>query len=372
MAVLDEEWAVVTGMLPKGWRELAREMGAMRRARGEITNPDVLLQLLLLHVAAGLSLQQATGRARMQGLAAVSDVALLKRLRNSERWLREMARRMLSETRFLEGIAVPGGRGVRAVDATIVEEPGATGTDWRVHYSMVLPDLRCDFFELTDAKGAETYKRLTVAPGDIILADRGYSHREGVAHVTAQGGDVVVRLNSSGFPLMNPDNDSPLAMLPRFRGLVEAEPGEWPVRFKAAGTLHDARLCALRKSQTAADLAKKKILREAARKKIQVRPETLEYAEYVFVLTTLDAQTLDAAGILQLYRARWQIELCFKRMKSLFSLGHLPKSSDASARAWIQGKLLTVLLIERLIDEAVRFSPWGYPLPAPEPMEGIH
>ena len=45
------------------------------------------------------------------------------------------------------------------------------------------------------------------------------------------------------------------------------------------------------------------------------------------------------------------------RLKSLLQLGHLPKRSDASARAWIEGKLLTVLVIERLLSEARLFPP---------------
>ena len=77
------------------------------------------------------------------------------------------------------------------------------------------------------------------------------------------------------------------------------------------------------------------------------------------------------AEALELYRARWQIELCFKRLKSLFGLGHVPKRSDASARAWIEGKLLTALLIERLIDEAKLFSPWGFEIAPPQSLEGV-
>jgi IS4 transposase len=72
--------------------------------------------------------------------------------------------------------------------------------------------------------------------------------------------------------------------------------------------------------------------------------------------------------VLDLYRARWQIELCFKRFKSLLGLGHLPKRSDASARAWIEGKLLTVLLIERLVDEARFFPPWGFDIAEKKPL----
>lgn len=367
--LMNEEWGLLATLLPKGWRELARETGAMRRARGGVTSPDALLQLLLLHVATGLSLKQAVARARVQGLASVTDVALLKRLRSSEGWLRELARRMFEGSRFARvSTTAPEGRRLRAVDATTVEEPGATGTDWRVHYCIGLPDFLCDFYELTDVHGAETYKRVPVAPGDIILGDRGYCHREGVAHVLRHRGDVIVRLNSTNFPLLAADRDEPFALLSNLRRLKGCRPGEWPVRFKTTHRTWNARLCAVRKSEAAAERAKKKIQQVASKKGKQLKADTLEFAEYVFVLATLGGDLLGTREILNLYRARWQIELCFKRLKSLLRLGHLPKRSDESARAWIQGKLLTVLLVERLIEEACFFSPWGFDLTAPQPM----
>ena len=60
------------------------------------------------------------------------------------------------------------------------------------------------------------------------------------------------------------------------------------------------------------------------------------------------------------YRRRWQIELAFKRLKSLLQLGHLKKVDKEGAKAWLQGKLLVACLIETLILTAERFSPWGY------------
>ena len=133
--LLDEEWGVLANLLPTGWQELAKETGAIRRDRG-ITDPEVLLKLLLLHVAAGLSLKQAVARARSQGLATISEVALFKRLKRSEAWLRELARRMFEASRFAQALPrPPGGRRLRAVDATAVSEPGATGTDWKDYRS---------------------------------------------------------------------------------------------------------------------------------------------------------------------------------------------------------------------------------------------
>jgi IS4 transposase len=67
--------------------------------------------------------------------------------------------------------------------------------------------------------------------------------------------------------------------------------------------------------------------------------------------------------VLDWYRLRWQIELVFKRLKSLARLGHLPKYDDQSSRAWLYGKLFVALLTHKLIRQARDFSPWGYQLP---------
>lgn len=362
---------MLASLLPTGWQDLAKETGAIRRDRG-ITDPEVLLKLLLLHVSAGLSLKQAVARARVQGLATLSEVALFKRLKRSEAWLRELARRMFESSRFARALpSTPAGRRVRVVDATAVTEPGATGTDWRVHFSIRLPDLGCDFYAVTDITGGETYKRLPVAAGDILLADRGYCHREGVAHVLRAHGDVIVRLNTTNFPLLTEDG-RPFALLPHLRRLRPARPAAWAVRFEAHGQVFPGRLCAVRKSRAAAELARRKIAREAAKKKTALRPETLEAAEYIFVLSTVPEDQLSTRDVLELYRARWQVELCFKRLKSLLQLGHLPKKTDASARAWIEGKLLTALLIEHLVTGARFFSPWGFDLPAAQPLARVH
>jgi hypothetical protein len=63
-----------------------------------------------------------------------------------------------------------------------------------------------------------------------------------------------------------------------------------------------------------------------------------------------------------LYRSdRWQIELYFKRLKSLPDAGHMSKSNDASAKGWMQAQMLSALLLERIMLEA-GFFPWGYHL----------
>lgn len=101
----------------------ARTSGALRRARG-IKDADRLLQVILMHTATGLSLRQTAVRAREQHLADISDVALLKRLRSSEGWLRWLTARLteMPEIELLQELS--GRRRVRVVDATTVAEQG--------------------------------------------------------------------------------------------------------------------------------------------------------------------------------------------------------------------------------------------------------
>ena len=79
----------------------------------------------------------------------------------------------------------------------------------------------------------------------------------------------------------------------------------------------------------------------------------------IIVLTTVPAEVMSDRLILEWYRVRWQVELAFKRLKSLAGLGHLPKYDAASSRAWLYGKLLVALLTERMQRYARAFSPWG-------------
>lgn len=237
--LLAEEWGVITRFLPEGWRELARTTGALQRAR-QVRSADVLLRLVFLYAASGLSLQQAAARARIAGLARLTDVALMKRIRSAGPWLRSLAEGVFASSAQRPSLqSVPAGRRLRVVDATHVKVSGSSGTDWRLHYVLGLPSLACDFAELTDAKGGETYKRIPVQPGDIVLGDRGYAHREGVAHVVDHAGDVVVRLNATNFPLTD-EGGAPLDVgLPfaRSRGMSPA-PGGCTSKPGAGDTRH--------------------------------------------------------------------------------------------------------------------------------------
>ena len=120
------------------------------------------------------------------------------------------------------------------------------------------------------------------------------------------------------------------------------------------------RICVIRKSNEAIKIAQDKLLREAKRKGSSTKPETLEYAKYVIVFTDFPEDSFSDREVLNWYRSRWQVELVFKRFKSIAQLGHLPKHSDDSSKAWLYGKLFAALLTNKLIEYASSISPWGY------------
>lgn len=362
-----EDWNVLCQFLPPGWKERARLSGALRRARG-IAGPEALLRILLIHLANGCSLAETATRAREAGLGEVSAVAVFKRLKAAETWLRWLAQ----QARGISGLPVEArGRRLRAVDATAVSEPGSTGTDWKIHYVVNLGDLQCDFFELTEvSSGGETFRRVPVSVGDIMMGDRIYATPPGVAHVRDAGGDVVVRLNRQSLPLFD-SRGARLQVLSLLRGIKVGQPREWDARVRhPQGGWLKGRLIAIKRSVEATRLVRKRLARRANRRQEAVSKESWEAAQYFLVWTSLPKSFL-ATDVLEFYRLRWQIELVFKRLKSIMGLGHLPKKDPASSRAWLHGKLFVGLLVERMIKAADSFSPWGYALAAPpQSLEG--
>ena len=336
VGVMDEDWEVLLSFLPHDWRELAEDTGTLKGLRKD-KSVDALLRVLLLHLGCGHSLRETVVRARKADLADLSSVALFKRVKKSEAWLQALCVALFRE----QGLALSsdGGFQVRAFDATTVKEPGRTGSLCRVHYSICLPSLACDFFAVTETEGMGTgdlFSHFPIREGDYILADCGYSTATDLHHVVSAGGHVTVRVNTGSLSLRTTERQ-PLDLLAAVASLKRAGAvRSWSAQAVARDrTTVRGRICAVRKTRQAIEMAHEKIRRVAARKGKQVQPQTLEFVRHVIVFTTFPEATCSAHEILEWYRVRWQVELVFKRLKALAQLGHLPKHNEESARAWL-------------------------------------
>ncbi len=361
--VLDYQWPYLASFIssPESLDETAKEFGALRRRRS-VDSAQTLLRLVFAYGFSGLSLRQTTAWADAAGIASLSDVALLKRLRSSANWLGHLLFLKLADRATVP--AVYKGR-LRLVDATTISRPGSTGTDWRVHMGLDLGTSTIDHIEVTDVKGGETLKRFSLQKDDVVIGDRGYAHRAGLVSVANRGGDYLVRFPWSTIPLQQPDGEL-FDLFGFLRGLPEAAAGETEVRLKPDRKNNlpalPARLVAVRKSEAATEDARKDIIRLASKKQKVPDPRTLKAAAFIILITSIGAETLLAKQVLDLYRFRWQIEIAFKRLKGLIDLGDLPAKDPALARAFIFSKLLAALLLDDFSQAFLSFSPWGFNL----------
>src|SRR5262249_29390470 len=117
----------------------------------------------------------------------------------------------------------------------------------------------------------------------------------------------------------------------------EAQEGELPVRIHEGTTEASQplilRLVVRRKDPQQAEAERKRLLKDAKKRGNQPDPRSPAPANYILLLTPLPAAMSPPADILALYRFRWQIELAFKRFKSLAGLDQLPAKKPELARA---------------------------------------
>jgi Transposase DDE domain len=362
---IEEEWPFLLTLLPPGWETAARELHAFQRSR-EIRGPADLLRLALVYGYAGLSLRNTTLWAREAAVANLSAPALFKRLCHAADWLGRLVLDLLAQRAAWS--PPPDGLRLRLIDATALSRPGSAGTDFRVHVGLDLRTLTFDAVEVTTEAEGETLQRVAIQPGDLLLGDAGYARRPGIAAVVAAGGHVLVRHHWHDVPLQHPDG-KPFDLWAALREVGPTAVGEWAVQTAPGGTGHapaiPGRLIVLRKSPQACETARRKVWQQAKKHGRTPRAETLLAAEYVMLFLTLPASRLAAAAVLELYRFRWQVELAFKRLKSLLHLDELTAQGPDLCRTFLFAKLLGALLIDDLSHRAVDFSPWGYGSPAP-------
>jgi hypothetical protein len=351
-----DEWPVLARLLPAGWAAAAKSQGALQRARG-VSSPAALLRVLLFHACWQGSLRSCAAQLRQAKVADLTDEALRLRLKSSRRWLQWIAQRLAarqrSTSRTLAGLRP------RAIDSTTIQSPRALGSEWRLHFTLDLLTLDCDWFALTEATHAERLEHTPVRPGDVLVGDRNFFRAEGVRQVVEAHGHVLVRVRWRHAALLDGQGRRVRA-LSRARQLRVDEVGDWGVRLDTRGGPISGRLVVVKLPLPLAHRAQRRAARTARRKGKVLDARTLEAARYVMVFTTLSSEQLDAEGVLQWYRLRWQIEVGFKRLKQLLKLGRLPHTDPELAQSWILAKVVLALLLETLYRQAESVSPWGY------------
>lgn len=359
-----DHWPEVSARLPADFdlEATARLRGAFTRVR-EIKNAATLLRLALAYGGLGMSLRETCAWAEAGGIARLSDPSLLERLCKAAPWLGDIVAALIAEQ-----AKVPAGRWagyrLRVLDGTSIRQPGADRTTWRLHVGYDLATAQVDQLELTDIHGAENLQRLTYTPGNIVLADRYYARPRNLRPVIDAGADFIVRTGWNSLRLLQ-TNGEPFDLFAALAAQQEQE-SELQVRIHegvTAATPLVLRLVVRRKDPQQVEAEHKRLLKDARKRGKQPDPRSLEAAKYILLLTSLPAATFPPADVLTPYRFRWQIELAFKRFKSLAGLDSLPAKKPELARAWLYARLIVAIIAEQIAGQVPDSPPSGYANP---------
>lgn len=356
---LREDWQSLLKYLPAGYEALAHEYKMVETQYGnaKITTVDELWRVLFLHVGADLPLRDTAALLAITGGPMISPNRIHMKLRRAGPYVQAVLTQMCDHRERVEPECW-GGYDMIAVDGSSVTCPGAKGTDARLHAAIRLSDLHIQEAVVTDSSEGETLRRFFFTPGQLAIVDRCYANGSGIAWVRHCNADVLTRLNRGALPLYD-EKRKEIDVVAWARTLSEGVAKEQQVWIYVENDCGNqwivGRLVGTKLPAEKAKEAQQRLRKEQG---AQVTADSLEMAAYVLVFTTADASRLKAEQVLEAYRLRWQVELLFKRWKSLGGIDQVPTSREDTTLAWLSIKLLLGILVERMIgSECGEISP---------------
>lgn len=354
------EWDLVTSYLPANWEALADEYSQVETKFGnaKIRTASDLLQMILVHAACDLPLRETVALVAEAGGPDIAPMRLHKKMIRAVDYLRALVLGMVKDLPQASP-ELWAGYDVIVVDATTASRPGSLGADVRVHTLMRLSNLEYVDVQVTNTKVGETLAHFPLDYGQLVIGDRGYCFASSIFAAVARGADVLVRLNRGSTPLLAPVSQERVDVLAAMREIVGHGVVETPVVITWTDPSRlerrvEARLILQRLPDAEAAKARKRLRDELGS---DATAESLEAAGYIALLTTVNKARLSAARCMDLYRLRWQIELLFKRLKSLCGLDRVPNYRPDTIKAWIYAKLLVALLLDRMSSSQREVSP---------------
>ena len=286
---------------------------------------DLLVKAIFVYITEQLSFQRLSDRMACQHGVVMSDTARRKQILKAAPILVEWVLRQQKDTKP-EGSAQTtlGFSNVNAIDATDLPVQGGKTTSRRIHTIFSITEHRCVYAEVTDRHGGERLNRFPLQQNALYFADRAYGRTPQLACAIKQKAHIVARISPRHVSFYTaPDCKEKIS----FPSLLKGTSFSADAYFKSGKKKYHIRLLGAKLPEEKHAAAEKRARRKASRNQRKISPETVLYTQWVFLAATLPDSCSDAE-IMEAYRLRWQVELYFKRVKSLLNFHKLRRSCD--------------------------------------------
>lgn len=352
----------ITELLPEGWEEKAKELKAFTRRGDYIQTPAELLRILMLWADFG-SYGFTASFLRTTRDYPLSKVAIYERVKKSGAWLKWLVLNFCYEYNYL--VPKPSyleSYRILATDATKVSKPGSTTADYVLHEMIDLFSLSRVEQHLTTAEVGETMTNFTdLQPNDLVIGDRAYGTLTSMMWMEAHQAYFLFRLKANSFSLYQKNANGQFVRFDLTEKLTDWEEGkllEFDLFYRKGKEYFPVRVCALGKTADAIEKGSERIKRSNhGENRTKVTPLQTIYNKFIVVVTNLP-KNISAAQVMDLYRLRWQIELVFKRMKSIMNYDEVQTKLDSTSDTWFWCKLLTAAICELYVQRSA-FFPYG-------------
>jgi len=339
---------------------------AIERER-KVKNAESLLQVLFVYAVSNVSQRMLSVCAFFMGAGKCTYQAWQKRILKCVPWLAYLLSDLMITFAKMDN-TVYRKLTVHLVDASTFKQEGPNGLELRLHMNYNLTTGTMEEVKITDKHTAESFANFKIKPSHLYIGDAGYGKGKQLEHLVSRKAHALFRITPHMVRLAEDNKGKKVIKMAEklntkkkfveLNCFVRTEKGRYlPVRIIASRLPEDKAL-----------LAKERKRRKASKNQQKLGEETLIYAEWVILMTTLD-ESYSAQYLLELYRARWQVELLFKRIKQFFKVQKLRKAtlehSEALVLLWLiiwamaerQAIAAEIYLLNKHADMTL-YSPW--------------
>jgi hypothetical protein len=334
----------IESLMPETLDESAKTWGAIIRKRA-VKSAASLLMALMMYAITHLSFRMLAYGADIQNVAAMSDTAWHKKFKACENWLMYLVSAAMPKLNEIALPAKTNGKKVYLLDGSIIMQDGKAGHQVRVHALYNLTAGCMADIKVTDNHTAESFKHFKLEKGAIYIADAGYGKAKEMKYIAEQGAEAILRVTPNHVRLVAKDGE--LIDMSKLLKESKKDVVDFECNMQDGKELIPVRIIASRLPEEKAEIARSRKIRGAQKKQSKIKGETLEYAGWVILATTLKEEEYTSEDVLVIYRSRWQIELVFKRFKQHCKIRSIRVGTEKYARTLVLVWLLIWLLTER-------------------------